>query len=157
MAYRDDVEALRMLRDRIAGDLDEARRSEQHARQLAQRAAELEDELAEVDERLALQRSRAPRPLQCGRARPLQVVTLIALVHGLLALGAILGRALPMASYEHPSSPVFFDDSHFFPHVLTPPAVAESMTSCSPFYFLDSDGNPRVKPQCLVEVPAAAH
>jgi hypothetical protein len=160
MPYRDDVEALRMLRDRIAGDLEEARRSETEARQLAQQAAQLEDELAEVDQRLALHRSwsRGPRGLRCGPPRPLQIVTLIALVHGLLALGAILSRPHPISSPLIPQRPAVelsVDERLFFAQVPARPAVPESfVTDCNPFYFLDSDGNPRVKPECLFELPA---
>ena len=53
MAYRDVSESLRAYRDRVAGDLDEARRAAKQAAEQASRAAVLEKELAETEGLLA--------------------------------------------------------------------------------------------------------
>ncbi|HEY5239993.1 MAG TPA: hypothetical protein VIJ22_00945 [Polyangiaceae bacterium] len=53
MAYRDVSESLRAYRDRVAGDLDEARRAAKQAAEQASRAAILEKELAETEDLLA--------------------------------------------------------------------------------------------------------
>jgi hypothetical protein len=53
MAYRDVGESLRSYRDRIASDLDEARRGAQQALDLVAKARVLEKELAETDALLA--------------------------------------------------------------------------------------------------------
>jgi hypothetical protein len=49
MAYRDVTESLRTYRDRIAGDLDEARRAAKEAAEQASRVVILEKELAETE------------------------------------------------------------------------------------------------------------
>jgi hypothetical protein len=53
VAYRDVSESLRAYRDRIAGDLDEARRAARKASDQASKALVLEKELAETDALLA--------------------------------------------------------------------------------------------------------
>jgi hypothetical protein len=53
MSYRDVSESLRAYRDRIANDLDEARRAGKEASEHAARAAVLEQELSETDGLLA--------------------------------------------------------------------------------------------------------
>jgi len=53
VAYRDVSESLRAYRDRIAGDLDEARRAAREVAEQASKAAVLEKELADTDSLLA--------------------------------------------------------------------------------------------------------
>ena len=53
MAYRDVSESLRAYRDRIRGDLDEARRERDRAAQIGEKVRVLEAELAETDQLLA--------------------------------------------------------------------------------------------------------
>lgn len=53
MSYRDVSESLRAYRDRVAGDLDEARRSAKEASERAAKVTVLERELAETDGLLA--------------------------------------------------------------------------------------------------------
>jgi hypothetical protein len=53
MAYRDDAHSLRAYRDRVAADLDEARRAAREASDRAKSVATLEKDLAEVDAKLA--------------------------------------------------------------------------------------------------------
>ncbi|HEY3820554.1 MAG TPA: hypothetical protein VGL81_25485 [Polyangiaceae bacterium] len=53
MAYRDVSESLRAYRDRVAGDLDEARRAAREASEQASRVGVLEKELAETEGLLA--------------------------------------------------------------------------------------------------------
>jgi hypothetical protein len=53
MAYRDVSESLRAYRDRVAGDLEEARRAAQQATEQASKVGILEKELAETESLLA--------------------------------------------------------------------------------------------------------
>jgi hypothetical protein len=53
MAYRDVSESLRAYRDRVAGDLEEARRAAQQAAEQASKVSILEKELAETEGLLA--------------------------------------------------------------------------------------------------------
>jgi hypothetical protein len=53
MAYRDVSESLRAYRDRVAGDVEEARRAAQQATEQASKVAILERELAETESLLA--------------------------------------------------------------------------------------------------------
>jgi hypothetical protein len=62
MSYRDVSESLRAYRDRVAGDLEEARRAAQEAADRAGRVSILEKELAETDGLLA-KLGRGPRTL----------------------------------------------------------------------------------------------
>jgi hypothetical protein len=52
MAYRDDLHSLRAYRDRVASDLQDARRAAEEAKERAKDVAKLEKDLAEAEARL---------------------------------------------------------------------------------------------------------
>ena len=123
MPYRDDVEALRLHRDRLASELVEAKRRAEEARRHAEHAASLALEFERAEARLALLEGsgsgpggvRVSRsPVWASPRQPLRVALLVGGVHVALVLAALLRPHPVTRSWLPPVGPSLSVDTRVF-------------------------------------------